>query len=82
MGACVPALNILTGEFFLHRQILVRFLDRTALAVNSLYRLIARERNVCGKLWGIEGEGEICLSRSSSLVACGVCGKNLAVSES
>ncbi len=57
-------------------------LDRTPLAVNSLYRLIARGRNVCGKMWGIEGEGEIRLSRSSSLVACGVCGKNLAVSES
>jgi len=82
MGACFLALNILTGEFFLHWRILVYFLDRTALAVNSLYRLIARERNVCGKMWGIEGEGGIRLSRGSSLVSCGVCGKNLAVSES
>jgi hypothetical protein len=37
---------------------------------------------MCGKMWGIEGEGGIRLSWSSSLVSCGVCGKNLAVSES
>lgn len=65
-------------SFFIGKSL--SFLDRTALAVNSLYRLIARERNVCGKM--IEGEGEIRLSRSSSQVSCGVCGKNLAVSES